>query len=66
MYFSPAKREFGYYVVPLLVGDRIVGWAEPVVDVKAGTLTLKGAWGDTERLDEALDALAAFRGVELV
>ena len=63
MYVTPAKREYGYYVLPLLVGDRLVGRAEPVVDRKAGTMKLLGAWGDTSRLDEALTPLAAFLGV---
>ena len=64
MYVSPAKREYGYYVLPLLVGDRLVGRAEPVVDRKSGTMKLLGAWGDTSRLDEATGPLAAFLGVE--
>jgi uncharacterized protein YcaQ len=62
MYVPPAKREYGYYVLPLLVGDRLVGRAEPRLDRKTKALTLLGAWGDTSRLDEALDALAAFLG----
>ena len=62
MYVTPAKREYGYYVLPLLVGDRLVGRAEPVVDRKAGTMKLLGAWGDTSRLDEALTPLATFLG----
>ena len=49
-------------MLPLLVGDRIVGRAEPVFDRKEGTLRLAGAWGDTSRLDEALDDLAAWLG----
>jgi uncharacterized protein YcaQ len=60
MYVPKAKREFGYYVLPLLVGDRIVGRAEPVFDRRTGALDLLGAWGDTSRLDEALASLALF------
>jgi uncharacterized protein YcaQ len=62
MYVPKAKREYGYYVLPLLVGDRIPGRAEPVFDRKTKLLELLGAWGDTSRLDEALDALGAWLG----
>ena len=64
MYVPPAKREYGYYVLPLLVGDELVGRAEPRFDRKTKTLELLGAWGDTSRLDEPLDQLAAFLGAE--
>jgi uncharacterized protein YcaQ len=62
MYVPAAKREYGYYVLPILVGDRIVGRAEPRFDRKTGTLEVHGAWGDTSRLDEALAELGAFVG----
>ncbi len=62
MYVPPAKREYGYYVLPLLVGDELVGRAEPRFDKKTRKLELLGAWGDTSRLDEALNELAAFLG----
>jgi uncharacterized protein YcaQ len=62
MYVPPAKREYGYYVLPLLVGDRLVGRAEPRFDRRTGKLALLGAWGDTSRLDEVLEDLAAFLG----
>jgi uncharacterized protein len=62
MYVPKDKREYGYYVLPLLVGDRIVGRAEPRLDRKTGTLELLGAWGDTSRLDEALEPLAEWLG----
>ena len=64
MYVPRAKREYGYYVLPLLVGDRLVGRAEPRFDRKTKKLELLRAWGDTSRLDEALDDLAAFLGAE--
>src|SRR3954454_16147754 len=57
MYVPKAKREYGYYVLPLLVGDRIVGRAEPLWDKKTKKLSVLGAWGDTSRLDEALASL---------
>ena len=66
MYVTPARREYGYYVLPLLAGDRIVGRAEPVLDRKANTLRLVGAWGDTSRLDEALAPLSEFLGAARV
>jgi uncharacterized protein YcaQ len=62
MFVPKAKREYGYYVLPLLVGDQLVGRAEPRFDRKTGTLELLGAWGDTSRLDEALDDLGAWLG----
>ena len=60
MYVPPAKREYGYYVLPLLVGDRLVGRAEPRFDRKTRKLELLGAWGDSSRLDQVLAELALF------
>jgi uncharacterized protein len=60
MYVPKAKREYGYYVLPILVGDRIVGRVEPVVDRGTREVRVLGAWGDTSRLDEALASLAAW------
>ena len=66
MYVPKAKREYGYYVLPLLVGDDVVGRAEPVFDRKTKTLRLLGAWGDTSRLDDALGDLAAWLGAATI
>jgi uncharacterized protein len=66
MYVPAAKREYGYYVLPILEGDRLVGRVEPRFDRKCGVLSVLGAWGDTSRLDEALAELADFLGAEAV
>ena len=66
MYVPPAKREYGYYVLPILDGDRLVGRVEPRFDRKTRVLSVLGAWGDTSRLDEALADLAEFLGAEKV
>jgi uncharacterized protein YcaQ len=65
MYVPATQREYGYYVLPILVGDRLVGRVEPRFDRRKRTLEVVGAWGDTSRLDEALAELAAFLGAEL-
>ena len=62
MYVPKAKREYGYYVLPILVGDRIVGRIEPRFDRKTGALEVLGSWGDTSRAGEALDSLASWLG----
>jgi hypothetical protein len=66
MYVPKAKREYGYYVLPLLVGDKLVGRAEPRFDRKTKTLELLGAWEDTSRLDEAVSELGAWLGADTI
>jgi len=66
MYVPKAKREYGYYVLPLLVGDELVGRAEPRFDRKAKTLELLGAWDDASRLGEAMSELGAWLGADTI
>jgi uncharacterized protein YcaQ len=66
MYVPKTKREYGYYVLPILVGDEIVGRIEPRFDRKTKKLEVLGAWGDTSRADEALASLATWLGAEQV
>ncbi|HEV8574423.1 MAG TPA: crosslink repair DNA glycosylase YcaQ family protein [Dehalococcoidia bacterium] len=66
MYVPKARREHGYYVLPLLVGDRLVGGAEPFFDRKTKTLRLIGAWGDTSHLSEAMASLGAWLRAESI
>jgi uncharacterized protein YcaQ len=46
MYVPEAKREYGYYVLPILRGDRLIGRIEPVIDRKAGLLRVKGVFAE--------------------
>jgi uncharacterized protein YcaQ len=74
VYVPAAKRRWGYYVLPILFGDRLVGRIEPRIDRKANTLRILGAWweegfdpmateGFVDAFAEAIDAHRAFGGV---
>jgi uncharacterized protein len=69
MYVPPAKREYGYYVLPILRGDRVVGRVEPVHDRKAGRLAVRGVWWEKgvrpESLDRPLRSLARWLGATI-
>ncbi|MBY5622895.1 winged helix-turn-helix domain-containing protein [Rhizobium leguminosarum] len=69
------KREYGYYVFPLLEGVRLIGRIDMKADRKKSTLDVKRLWlepgvkpsaGRLERLEAELDRVARFAGVEKV
>jgi uncharacterized protein YcaQ len=70
MYVPKAKREYGYYVLPILHGDRLVGRIEPVFDRRERVLRVNGVWWEKGAqpvpLDEPLASLAAFLGAESI
>ena len=67
MYVPKAKRLHGYYVLPILRGDRVIGRIEPVHDRKAGTLRILGTWWEDRpvALDTPLKRLARWLGASL-
>ncbi len=44
VYVPAPKRRWGYYVLPLLYGDRLVGRIEPRIERRAGTLRIVDLW----------------------
>jgi uncharacterized protein len=62
MYVPAAKREYGYYVLPILHGDRLVGRIEPVFDRKTRKLAVKGVWWEPG--EKELDLTRPLRELE--
>jgi uncharacterized protein YcaQ len=74
VYVPARRRRWGYYVLPILFGDRLVGRIEPRIDRAARTLRVIGLWWEpgvdpladprlAGAVAEALDAHRRFVGV---
>lgn len=44
VYVPEKKRRWGYYVLPILYGDRLVGRIEPRIERRSGALRIAGLW----------------------
>lgn len=59
--YTPAnKRKYGFYVLPLLYGDKFIGRVEASADKNTSTLTVKNIWYEdgekqTKKLQAAVD-----------
>jgi uncharacterized protein YcaQ len=70
MYVPKAKREYGYYVLPILRGDRLIGRIDPVLDRKTGVLKVNSVhWEPGAKpvsLQRPLRDLAKFIGADSI
>ena len=70
IYGPAAKREYGYFVLPILRGDNLIGRIEPVFDRKTGLLRVNNVWWEPGArpvsLDQPLRSLARFVGAKRI
>ncbi len=64
IYTPQEKRKYGYYVLPMLWGDRFIGRIEAAADRKENALIVKNVWYEngvrqTKKLARALDGAIA-------
>lgn len=75
IYVPGNKRKFGYYVMPILCGERMVGRIDPRMDRKAGKLVVNSVHaepgaprdpGTSRQIGEAIESLGEFLGAKEV
>ena len=75
IFVPPAKRKYGYYVLPILEGERFVGRIDLKLDRKKSKLDVPGLWWERgvkvtaprrARLKRQLERQARFAGVDEV
>jgi len=73
IYVPPAKREYGYFVLPVLHGDRLVGRIDPAYDRKQRVLAINAVYWEPDApadgrpaLEEAVEDLGRFLGAQRI
>lgn len=75
IYTPETQRRYGYYVLPVLWGERFVGRVEPLCDRKNGALVVRSFWPEAGvkvndrllwALEDALNRLRKYHGLERI
>jgi uncharacterized protein len=68
-FFKPEKRRWGYYVLPIVFGDRLVGRIEPRIDREGARVEVLGVWWEAgfapRRAEGFVDAMRDTLGAYL-
>jgi uncharacterized protein len=73
IYTPKGKREFGYFAMPILHGDRLIGWVDPAFDRKLSRMVVNEVRAEPDApkgkaveraVRGAIEDLAAFVGAE--
>jgi hypothetical protein len=73
IYVPPPKRQYGYYVLPILHADRLIGRIDPKMDRERGQLIVNAVYAEADAptsrsvaraVAHAVEELAAFLGAQ--
>jgi hypothetical protein len=73
IYVPKSKRKFGYYVLPILRGDRLIGRIDAAMDRARGVLHINAIFAEpnaptnaTRSIQDAIERLAKFLGANAI
>lgn len=73
IYVPADKRQYGYYVLPILHGDRLIGRIDPQYDRKTKTLHINNIYAEPKAparaasaIRKSIESLAAFLGAQQI
>ncbi|MCP4420168.1 MAG: winged helix-turn-helix domain-containing protein, partial [Chloroflexi bacterium] len=75
IYVPKVKRQYGYYVLPILHGDRLIGRIDPKMDRKTSTLHIHNVYAEKgapknkrtiQAIGKSVTSLASFLGAKQI
>jgi uncharacterized protein YcaQ len=75
IYVPKEKRKFGYYVLPILHGDRLIGRIDPLMDRKQNKFVINNVYTEpdapmnrktAQAVSKAIESLAGFLGAKSI